>query len=162
MSTMASNDHLADRGRALAAFVFGVLSESVSDGAFVVLRSGRTVVSVNQRGEDLLGRRADDLLGRPVDELFAEGDLRGGAAIVDHPGRYEDIALVQVDGYPLYVELTVAHVEHPQLGPLAACLARDTTERRALERDLLAKHTALFAAHAELEQIGRASCRERV
>src|SRR5262249_26676751 len=34
----------------------------------------------------------------------------------------------------------------------AALIARDTTERRQLERELVAKHAALFAAHADLER----------
>ncbi len=135
----------------VAEFVFGVLFDSDSEAAFIVTRSDRLVVCVNRRFEDLVGRDSAALLGQSVAALIDRDHDRRGPAIVDQPGHYEDVALSQVDGYPRYVELAIAHVEHPELGPLAACFARDTTERRGLERELIAKHSALYAAHAELE-----------
>jgi PAS domain S-box-containing protein len=139
----------------VADFVFGVMFSTVSEAAFVVTRSDRALVCVNQRLEDLVGRLAADLVGQPVDLLFAADPGDGPVVFIDHAGRYEDVALRQVDGYPIYVELTVVHVEHPEHGAIAACTARDTTERRALERELMAKHTALYAAHAELAERNR-------
>lgn len=137
----------------VADVVFGLLFECGFEAAFVVARADRTVITGNRRFEDLIGWRADELGGRAIDELvIADGD-RTGAAIIDRAGHYEDVALQQSDGYPRYVELTVAHVDHPELGPVAACLARDTTERLELERDLLAKHSALLAAHGELQRM---------
>ncbi len=138
--------------RSVADFVFGVMFASVSDAAFVVRRSDRRVMSVNARLEDLIGRVAGDVVDGSAAGLFAE-DARRTDDILDRPGRYEDVALRQLDGFPLDVELTIAHVEHPEWGSLAACLARDTAERRSLERDLMAKHSALYAAHAELERV---------
>ncbi len=135
----------------VAEFVFGVLFPSLPDAAFVVACAHGTVVCANDRLADLLGCVADDLL-----EVALETVLPPDADRVDilaRPGRYEDVALRGADGYPIYVELTVAHVHHPELGLLAACLARDTTQRRELERELIAKHTALFAAHRELERL---------
>lgn len=134
----------------VADVVFGLLFECGFEAAFVVARADRTLVSTNHLFEELVGQRASALIGKPVETvLFTEGE-RHGPGIVDHAGHYEDVAIQGSDGYPRYVELTVAHVEHPELGALAACLARDTTERLELERDLLAKHSALHAAHAEL------------
>jgi PAS domain S-box-containing protein len=138
----------------VADFVFGVMFSTVAEAAFVVRRTDRTLVCVNQRFEDLVGRLAADLVGGPVDAILGEHrDMP--MPFIDHAGRYEDVAIVQVDGYPVYVELTVAHVEHPELGGLAACTARDITERRELERELMAKHSALHAAHAELAERNR-------
>ena len=73
--------------------------------------------------------------------------------VLEVEGTYEDVALRRLDGVPVAVTLTVTHVHLPGHGRLVACLARDTTERLHLERELLAKHTALFAAHAELERV---------
>jgi PAS domain S-box-containing protein len=139
--------------RPVADAVFGLLFDCGFEAAFVVARADRRIVAANQRFEELLGRTTADVVGEPVTAVIAfdAGDIRD-PSVLDHPGHYEDVPLTQVDGYPLYVTLTVAHVEHPELGPLAACLARDTTERGALERELLAKHSALYAAHAELER----------
>ena len=143
--------------RPIADAVFGLLFECGFDPAFIVERGlDHQVVAANQRFEELVGRRAADVIGLPVTSVLAleQGDGRD-ASLLDYAGHYEDVALTQVDGYPVYVTLTVAHVDHPDLGALAACIARDTTERRALERELLAKHSALYAAHGELERLVR-------
>lgn len=134
--------------------MFGLLFDCGFEAAFVVERATRTVVAANQRFEELLGRSSAEVVGESVTEVLALDGAHGrDLSILDQPGHYEDIALTQLDGYPLYVTLTIAHVEHPERGPLAACLARDTTERGALERELLAKHSALYAAHSELERL---------
>jgi signal transduction histidine kinase len=135
--------------RPVADAVFGLLFDCGFEAAFVVERGQRVIVAANQRFEELLGRPTAEVVGDAVTSVltFDGGDGRD-LSILDHPGHYEDVALTQVDGYPLYVTLTIAHVEHPELGALAACLARDT-----LERELLAKHSALYAAHAELERL---------
>ncbi|HVV87273.1 MAG TPA: ATP-binding protein [Kofleriaceae bacterium] len=140
--------------RPVADAVFGLLFDCGFEAAFVVALADRRVIAANQRFEELLGRPNADVVGQPVTSVlaFEVGDLRD-SSILEHPGHYEDVALTKDDGYPLYVTLTVAHVEHPELGQVAACLARDTTERGALERELLAKHSALYAAHAELERL---------
>lgn len=140
--------------RPVADAVFGLLFDCGFEAAFVVSRTDRTIVAANQRLEELLGRTSADVVGQPVTSVLSlDGDDGRDLSILDHPGHYEDIALTQLDGYPAYVTLTVAHVSHPELGALAACLARDTTERRELERELLAKHSALYAAHTELERL---------
>ncbi|MBP6634019.1 MAG: PAS domain S-box protein [Kofleriaceae bacterium] len=138
--------------QAVADTVFGLLFESGAEAAFVVNRSSQALVSCNQRLREMLGYPDD--AGCPRGVVFAPDDGgRGDREILEHAGTYEDVALIRSDGYPLYVQLTVAHVHHAELGPLAACLARDTTERRNLERELVLKHSALIAAHAELERV---------
>lgn len=140
--------------RPIADAVFGLLFDCGFEAAFVVERAERRIVAANGRFEELLGRPAAEVVGLPVSAmLFFDADDGRDASILDQAGHYEDVALTQADGYPLYVTLTVAHVEHPDLGPVAACLARDTTERGALERELLGKHSALYAAHGELERL---------
>ncbi len=140
--------------RPVADAVFGLLFDCGFEAAFVVARADRVIVTANQRLEELVGRTTADLVGQPASTLLALGADDGrDLDILDNPGHYEDIALTQDDGYPVFVTLTIAHVDHPELGALAACLARDTTERRELERELLAKHSALFAAHGELERL---------
>ncbi len=139
--------------RPVAMTVFGLLFDCGFEAAFVVTRDERRIVAANQRFEELLGRTTADVVGQPATSVLSMVELDGrDVSILDYPGHYEDVALTQDDGYPLYVTLTVAHIDHPELGALAACLARDTTERRELERELLAKHSALYAAHGELER----------
>lgn len=131
--------------RRIAYAVFGLLFDTSSDAAFIVDRSGR-VLSANLRAADMLARDVNELVGMMLEDLIAEPrDLWP-------QGHYEDVAFRRSDGYPVYAELHVAHVETPEHGPVAAYMARDTSERRLLEGELLAKHTALFTAHADLER----------
>ncbi len=134
--------------------VFGLLFERGFEATFIVDRHRREVIAASPRCTELLGTAAAELIGHPASALLASEDSDGrDATILDHPGNYEDVALRHADGVARYVTLMIAHVEHPDAGSLAACVARDTTERRALEREVIAKHTALYAAHAELERL---------
>jgi len=134
---------VADR---IAQAVFGLLFETSTEAAFIVDRGGR-IVAANLRAADLLARDVETLVGMSLDDLAFEPDRDLRA-----PGRYEDVAFRRGDDYPVYAELQVAQVETPEDGPVWAYLARDTSERRLLERELLVKHSALFTAHAELER----------
>jgi signal transduction histidine kinase len=135
--------HVAD---AIAQAVFGLLFESSTDAILITDRATRRVVSANVRVSDLLAVEVDAVIGKTMAELAYE------PRELDEPGHYEDVALRRADDYPVYVTLQVAHVEDPVHGALAAYMARDTSERRSLERELLAKHSALFAAYADLER----------
>jgi PAS domain S-box-containing protein len=124
------------------------LFDHCSEAMFIVHRDGLQLVAANARLEELTGRARESLLGTSIGSLFAGEDPACTAHdILARPGLHEDVAINRIDGYQVFVALTVAHVDG---GPLAACIARDTTERRLLERELIAKHTALHAAHAEL------------
>lgn len=136
----------------LAHAVFGLLFATGGEAAFVVRRPAREVALVSDRLAEMLACERQELTGADADRLFIASEWLPGSAALDVAGYYEDVAMRRGDGAPVYVTLTVAHVTHPQLGELAACVARDATERRALERELLAKHTALAVAHRQLEQ----------
>lgn len=131
----------------VASAVFGLLFEHSPDAAFIVRRDSGTIISANLGAATLLLRDLDSIIGMPFAELAYEPDRDLYA-----PGHYEDVGLRRSDDYPVYVELQVSLVETAEHGPLAAYMARDISERRLLERELLAKHTALFNAYAELER----------
>lgn len=131
----------------VASVVFGMLFEHSPDAAFIVRRETGVIVSANLGAATLLLRDLDTIIGMPLADLVYEPERDLFA-----PGHYEDVGLRRGDDYPVYVELQVAFVDSPQHGALAAYMARDTSERMLLERELLAKHTALFNAHAELER----------
>ena len=125
--------------------VFGLLFEVSTEAVFIIDRASQRIVSANVRAAEMLNRRVGSLIGVAFGELVVEDrDLQS-------PGHYEDVALRGGDAYPVYVELNVVHVraEH---GELAAFIARDTSARRDLERELVAKHTALVTAHGDLER----------
>ena len=130
----------------IAHAVFGLLFEG-TDAAFIVERTTNRIVSANVRAADLLGCELDSLVGASLADLTYEPGRS-----LDLPGHYEEVALKRRDDYPIYVELHVALVDSQEHGPLAAYMARDTSERRTLERELVAKHSALFTAYADLEK----------
>src|ERR1041384_6207433 len=104
------------------------------------------MVSANVAAAEMLSREIDSLVGIALSELSYEADRD-----LLQPGHYEDVGLRGGDAYPVYVELNVAHVDVAGQA-LAAYTARDTSERSLLERELMAKHSALFTAHADLER----------
>lgn len=135
--------------------VFGIFFNYGVEAVFTMHRDQHVIVAANRHLEDLVGRSVDSIVGSPASQLFAEDERREGLweeRICDRAGLHEDVRLRRLDEYPVFVSLTVAHLEQNGV-PLVACVARDTTERRNLERELIAKHTALYAAHAELNQI---------
>lgn len=130
----------------IAREVFGLLFETSSEAVFIVDRLTQRIVSANVRAAEMLSRQVDSLIGVALGELALEDrDLRA-------PGHYEDVALRGGDDYPVYVGLNVVHVEVAEHGQLAAYTAHDTSERRLLQRELVAKHSALFTAHVDLER----------
>jgi signal transduction histidine kinase len=131
----------------IAREVFGLLFETSTEAVFIVDRGSQQIVSANVRAADMLAREVAALVGMSLAQLAYEPERDLLA-----PGHYEDVALRRGDDYPVYVELNVVFVEVPEHGELAAYTARDTSERRLLERELVAKHSALFAAYADLER----------
>lgn len=131
----------------IARAVFGLLFETSGESVFVVDRVTQRIVSANMRAADMLACEPAALVGMALVDLSCEPERDLFA-----PGHYEEVGLKRGDDYPIYVELEVAHIESDEFGELAAYMARDTSERRLLETELLAKHSALYTAHADLER----------
>ncbi len=127
--------------------MFGLLFETSPDAALIVELATGKVVSANVRAADMLSLPTDTLCGTVFKGLVEDPDRD-----VSQPGRYEDLVLRGGDGYPVYCTMQVAHVETAEQGTLGAYIVRDTSERRMLEVEVMAKHSALFTAHAELER----------
>ncbi len=130
--------------------ILDLLFERCSEAVFTVARGSMRVVAANHRVEELTGLSRHAIIGGHAAVLFGRPEEES-AAILERPGLHDDVTMVRLDGYPVFVELTVAHWDDEALGQMAACIARDATERMLLERELIAKHMALYAAHTELE-----------
>ncbi|HEY1812751.1 MAG TPA: PAS domain S-box protein [Kofleriaceae bacterium] len=128
----------------VAQTVFGLMFETSTEALFISDAEGH-IVSANVRVAEMLAIDVGEVIGRTFDQIAFE------PRDVSCDGRYEEVALRRGDDYPVFVTLTVAHIRDTELGELTAFTARDTTDRRLLERELVAKHSALFAAHADLE-----------
>ena len=129
----------------IARAVFGRMFETSTEALFIADNADGRIVSANVRVAELLAVDVGQVVGKTWDEIAFE------PRDVSFDGRYEEVALRRGDDYPVFVTLTVAHIRDAELGDYTAFTARDTTERRLLERELVAKHSALFAAHADLE-----------
>lgn len=132
---------------AIASAVFGMLFDYSTEALFIVDRTTGCVVSANVRVADLLARDVDMIIGLRIDDIGLDKSRD-----LTQPGHYEDVALRRDDEYPVYVTLFVAHIDLPPDQSFAAYTARDMTDRRGLERELVAKHSALFQAYADLER----------
>jgi signal transduction histidine kinase len=130
----------------IAREVFGLLFDTSTDAVFIVDCATQRIVSANVRAAELLSREVDAVVGLALSEIAFEADRD-----LQSPGHYEDVGLRGSDDYPVYVQLNVVRVEVAGR-PMNAYAARDTSERLQLERELVAKHTALWAAHADLER----------
>jgi signal transduction histidine kinase len=136
-------------GDPIAQAVFGVLFECSTEALLVVDAGDGRVVSANVRAAELLACDITGVVGRRFADIVV--DPRD----VSSPGLYEDVALRRADDYQVFVTVFAARVQLPPDRELIAYAARDTTERRELERDIAAKHTALIAAYADLERSSR-------
>ncbi len=126
--------------------LFGIMADRCSEAMFAVDLGRFSLVSANRAFYELVAKPQSEVVGALALEV-----LSTPAETFQRPGLHEDVVLQGQLG-PVFLVLTVAHVDHPTLGNLAVCIARDTTERRLLERELLSKHMALYAAHGELER----------
>jgi signal transduction histidine kinase len=133
----------------VAQAVFGVLFECSTEALLIVDACDGRVVSANVRAAELLACDIDALIGGRFADIVV--DPRD----VSSQGLYEDVALRRGDDYQVFVTVFAARVQLPPDRDLIAYAARDTTERRELERDIAAKHTALVAAYADLERSSR-------
>ena len=131
----------------IAKAVFGLLFASSTEALFIVDRDTDQIVSANVRLAELLAYEVGAVVGCKPAAFLADPERD-----VSSPGRYEDVEFRRGDDFPLFVELEVVLVDDPVYGRLTAYMARDTGVRRLLEQELVAKHSALFAAYADLER----------
>lgn len=116
----------------------------VGPDAIVVLGDDGVVRMVNARAERLFGCPRSDLIGQGVEQLVAPElrqdfrehcvtQVRSGEAKTI--GVSEDVQIVARDGRRIPVEINLSPYHH-ESGQLVVATLRDTTQRRALQRQL--------------------------
>lgn len=132
-----------------------LLLEATSDAIFSVDFVSGLIVGANSRLEAITGISMVELLGGPARLLTPDvSDPREtsfGPEVYGYPGLHEDVLVARSDGYVARVTIRVAHVQ-TESRDVAVCVARDETERRMLQRELITKHVALQDAHRELSR----------
>jgi signal transduction histidine kinase len=150
LASPAEPQSVANQLDQIAHAVFGLLFQVSAEAVLIVDRSSNRVVSANPRAAELLRREPEALIGLTIADISFDPNRE-----LCQPGHYEEVVLRRGDDYPTYTEVQVTDVHVPDHGDFAAYTMRDTAERRLLERELVAKHSALFRAHAELEHAHR-------
>jgi len=117
------------------------LFENASDVVFTHDLAGQ-LTSINRAGEQLLGRCREEILGRNLADFVAE-EQQVAVRLWLAQSR-EDLELVSVDwdfihatGQRLRLEISARRSEPAGREPEVECVARDITERKGLERELL-------------------------
>lgn len=140
--------------------VYRLVFEHATDAILSVRLSTRRIEIANRRIEEMTGHSLTALVGSPIEMLFpgpGDGGVRSeafSASVLDMPGLHDDLRIRRADQHPVFVSVAVAHVPDGE-DMLAACVLRDSTERRLLEREVITKHMALRQAHEELVRVSR-------
>lgn len=144
---------------------YHILFDQASDAILTVHLGGNlvgTIDEANQAFEEMTGFLKNELIHTSVELLIPKKTLRT-ATIPHHrarplqfdyfcsQGTYEDVSILRKDGFVRFVDLSVRLVSHGRTR-LAVALFRDITEKKRMERELLAKHTELRDACFQLEK----------
>ncbi|MBJ6124834.1 PAS domain S-box protein [Microvirga splendida] len=114
-----------------------------SDDAIISKNLDGIITSWNQSAERLFGYRAEEVIGQPVTILIPEGRQDEEPRILERLRRGERVDHYETvrrrkDGSPVEISLTISPVRN-QHGRIigASKIARDITERKRLEEQLL-------------------------
>jgi C4-dicarboxylate-specific signal transduction histidine kinase len=124
----------------------------------VALRTDGIVVDASAAMESILLEPKDQLLGRALMSFSAQSAPSGWSArpidlaMLERPGRYEDVLVQRSDHSEIIVDLHIAPLQGVRGTTACVCLFTDRTEQRRLGAELISKHQQLRRAFAELEQ----------
>lgn len=133
---------------------FRNLLESAPDAMIVVDDSGKMII-VNNQAETMFAYTREEMIGRPIEILLPRrlrrahgGHLR---SYVEDPrlrqmGQGQILVGSRKDGSEFPVEISLSPV-HTDNGILISSVIRDVTERRQMERDLIAAEKAAVRAN---------------
>lgn len=154
MSILAEHPKRTERSK------YEILFEQATDAIVTVSRGG-TIDDVNRAFEALTGYVRSEVTEGPIDCLIPSQDKLATYGRVrpfsldylSQSGTYEDVAIVRKDGFVTLVDLSVRVIEGLDgLTDLTFILLRDVTEKKKMERELIAKHTELKNAFLALEK----------
>lgn len=139
-------------GPPLGSTIFGMWFDAAFDGAFVVERTSGTVVCANSRFAAMLGQDVASVIGKSLACLH-QGEHGLFSEQMTDGGHCDQVGFWRADGESVFLSVTATPVPARLGTDLVACLVRDTTARDTLERERLARHSKLHAAHRDLEQL---------
>ncbi len=135
---------------------YRAIFEQSTDAIATVLTEGFQIDAANQAFEELTGYVGSELAGRAIQAIFPDAARAGrsrpfGMELLQASGTYEDVAILRNDGQIRYVDLSVRPVVSGA-SELILIMLRDMTEKKRMERELIAKHSELRDAFIQLEK----------
>jgi len=120
---------------------FENLLENASDVVFTHDLAGR-ITSINKAGEQLLRRHRGEILGKKLIEFVAEEQREAVTQWLAQATAGADLPSVEwdffnADGQRLRLEISAGLLGQPGREPEVESVARDITERKGLEREIL-------------------------
>jgi PAS domain S-box-containing protein len=117
------------------------LFDNANDMVFTHDPDGR-ITSINKTGEQLLRRRREEILGQNVIAFVAEDQREAVKQWLEQVSRGVELATAEWDfinaaGQRLRLEISSLLVEQAGSAPEVESVARDITERKRLEREIL-------------------------
>jgi PAS domain S-box-containing protein len=125
-----------------------------SNDAILILADDVTILDVNERAEEIMGRSREELLGERVIRFHDPGERERleemlQRIIAEGTASFES-CILRPGGDVCYVDISASLVE-PQLGLIQA-IVRDVTERRRNRQNLERTVEQLARSNAELER----------
>ncbi|OFZ19271.1 MAG: hypothetical protein A2X94_05825 [Bdellovibrionales bacterium GWB1_55_8] len=140
---------------------YQVLFDQATDAILTATHDGQ-IDAANLAMENLTGYLKSELTDAQVSILVPDENRMRlhhrmrplTPSLFSTPGTHEDIAILRKDGYIRLVDLNVRILSEGTDGrePYALALFRDVTEKKAMERELITKHTELRNAYFQLEK----------
>ncbi len=117
------------------------LFDNANDMVFTHDTDGR-ITSINKTGEQLLRRRREEILGQNVVTFVAEDQREAVKQWLEQVSKDVELATAEWDflnasGQRLRLEISSLLVEQTGTASEVECVARDITERKRLEREIL-------------------------
>lgn len=136
-----------------------ILIENANDAIFSIHPGDTSILRVNRKAEELTNYRRDSLLHMRFSDLFPE-DARDESVsrlmevLLNGSGTFDDMVFVRRDGTPRDVDISASVIEFDRR-KVIQILARDITERKAMERELLRRNRNLSALNTVSATAGR-------
>ncbi|MEW6055764.1 MAG: ATP-binding protein [Bdellovibrionota bacterium] len=137
---------------------YDVLLQNANDAILVVDLENHLVSDANRAALEMTGYLQEELVGNSIELLYPAKSHQMpqysqpfGHDHLENRGFFEDVVLISKDGYLHYVSLSVRPL-NLEGHRVAMCIIRDVGEKKAMERDLITKHTELRNAYVSLEK----------
>jgi|GEM_PF-664953 len=136
-----------------------VLIENANDAIFSIHPADTGILEVNRKAEQFTGYRREALLHMRLSDLFPADSRERSVGrlqevLLNGSGTFDDMVFVRQDGTRIEVDVSASVIEFDRR-KVIQILARDITERKQMERELLRRNRNLSALNTISATVGR-------